>query len=216
MMNGLLETVASGVDETVKVMAALAGGDLNTQMTGTYKGAFAELQGNVNGTVDKLRSTVLEIQHSADAIKIATGEIAQGSGELSSRAEHQAASLEQIAAMMQEMSATVQKKAENAVNASNVSADAREHGSRLAGRSAGGHGDGSDRGGIGQDRRDRKRHRRLRVPDQPGSSGRHGRPDARLSSRQATALWFKSTSRRAYPGARAASDGPHTPSSTFG
>ena len=126
MVNTLMQTVADGVDETVKVMASLARGDLDARMSGRYSGAFAELQTNVNGTVDKLRETVRDIQSSADAIKTATGEIAQGAGDLSSRAENQAASLEEIAATMEQMSATVKKNAENAVNASTVSADARE------------------------------------------------------------------------------------------
>ena len=125
MMNGLLETVSTGVDETVTVMAALARGDLNAAMTGRYSGAFAELQRNVNGTVEKLRATVHDIKASSDQIRTATGEIAQGAGDLSSRAENQAASLEEIAATMEQMSATVKKNAENAVNASGVSAEAR-------------------------------------------------------------------------------------------
>jgi methyl-accepting chemotaxis protein len=103
MMNSLLETVSKGVDETVNVMAALAQGDLGARMSGDYRGAFAELQRNVNGTVEKLRSTVREIQATSDQIKTATGEIAQGAGDLSSRAENQAASLEEIAATMEEM-----------------------------------------------------------------------------------------------------------------
>ena len=125
MMNQLVETVAKGVQETVKVMGALAGGDLDAKMTGRYEGAFAELQTYVNGTVVKLRETVLEIQSSVVAMKTATGEIAQGAGDLSSRAENQAASLEEIAATMEEMSATVKTNAENALSASNLSADAR-------------------------------------------------------------------------------------------
>ena len=126
MTNGLLETVSKGVEETAAVMAALARGDLSAEMRGTYSGAFAELQGSVNGTLAKLREIVREIQAASDTIKGATGEIAQGAGDLSSRAENQAASLEEIAATMEQMSATVKKNAENAVSASSLSAEARE------------------------------------------------------------------------------------------
>ena len=126
MMNGLLDTVAQGVNETVAVMAALARGDLDSRMTGDYHGAFGELQSNVNGTVEKLRSTVFDIMKTADVIKKATGEIAEGAGDLSSRAENQAASLEEIAATMEEMSATVKKNAENAVSAADLSTTARD------------------------------------------------------------------------------------------
>ncbi len=126
MMNGLLDTVSKGVDETVKVMDSLSRGDLDAEMSGAYQGAFAELQTNVNGTVRKLRQIVTDIQTASDQIKTATGEIATGAGDLSSRAENQAASLEEVAATMEEMSATVKKNAENAVSASNLSSDARE------------------------------------------------------------------------------------------
>ncbi|TVQ55659.1 MAG: methyl-accepting chemotaxis protein [Rhodobacteraceae bacterium] len=125
LMNQLLDTVGKGIEETGKVMASLARGDLNTTMQGAFKGGFAELQSNVNGTVRKLRETVLEIQRTSDSMKTATGEIAQGAGDLSSRAENQAASLEEIAATMEQMSATVKTNAENALSASNLSADAR-------------------------------------------------------------------------------------------
>ena len=123
-LNSLMEVVATGVSETAKVMAAMAQGNLTVTMQGHFQGAFAELQRNVNATIERLSSTVLDIQSSSAVIGTATGEIASGAQNLSSRAENQAASLEEIAATMEQMSATVKTNAENAFSAQGLSADA--------------------------------------------------------------------------------------------
>ena len=123
-LNSLMEVVATGISEAGKVMAALAQGNLTVTMQGQFRGAFAELQRNVNATVERLSSTVLDIQSASGMINTATGEIASGAQNLSSRAENQAASLEEIAATMEEMSATVKTNAENAYSASSLSAEA--------------------------------------------------------------------------------------------
>ena len=123
-LNSLVEAVATGVGETAKVMAALAQGNLTATMQGEFRGAFAELQRNVNATVKRLSSTVVEIQEVGGSVSTATSQIAEGSQNLSGRAENQAASLEEIAATMEEMSATVKTNAENAYAASNLSSEA--------------------------------------------------------------------------------------------
>jgi methyl-accepting chemotaxis protein len=123
-LNSLIEAVASGIGETARVMEALAGGNLTAQMQGDFRGAFAELQANVNTTVTRLSETVLDIQRVSANVGTATGEIAAGASDLSSRAENQAASLEQIAATMEQMSATVKTNAENASSAMSLATEA--------------------------------------------------------------------------------------------
>ena len=125
-LNSLMEVVATGVSETAKVMAALAQGNLTVTMEGKFQGAFADLQRNVNATIERLSGTVLDIQSSSGMINTATGEIATGAQNLSARAENQAASLEQIAATMEEMSATVKTNAENAFSAQGLSSEASQ------------------------------------------------------------------------------------------
>jgi methyl-accepting chemotaxis protein len=123
-LNSLVSAVAEGIGETARVMSALAEGNLTVTMQGEFKGAFAELQRNVNTTVDRLSTTVIDIQQVSGEVGTATGQISEGAENLSSRAENQAASLEEIAATMEQMSATVKTNAENAYSASNLSAEA--------------------------------------------------------------------------------------------
>jgi hypothetical protein len=157
-----------------------------SRMDGAYRGAFAELQTNVNGTVAKLpaRETVGEIMSATRDMRKATGEIAEGAGDLSSRAENQAASLEEVAATMEEMSATVKKNAENAVSASSSPRMRASAPTRAGDRRAGRHRDERDRGRLGQDRRHRQRDRRLRLPDQPAGAERGGGGGAGRRGRQ--------------------------------
>jgi methyl-accepting chemotaxis protein len=103
-MNDVLELVDRGLSETVKVVSALADGDLTRRMQGEYKGAFASVTGAVRG---------------------ATREIAAGINDLSARTEHQASSLEETTASMEELSTTVRQNADNAQEANQVSEVAR-------------------------------------------------------------------------------------------
>uniref|UniRef100_UPI002FDDC840 methyl-accepting chemotaxis protein n=1 Tax=Rubrimonas sp. TaxID=2036015 RepID=UPI002FDDC840 len=129
-LNSLMDTVRDGVGETARVMAALARGDLGARMSGSYRGAFAELQDNVNATVARLRDTVSEIQSVSDAMRERTAAIAESAETLSGRAENQAASLEEVAATMEQMSATVRTNAENALSARDLSSDAHTRADR--------------------------------------------------------------------------------------
>ncbi|MFW5881317.1 MAG: methyl-accepting chemotaxis protein [Roseicyclus sp.] len=123
-LNSLVAAVAEGIGETARVMAALAQGNLTVKMQGEFQGAFAELQQNVNTTVEQLSTTVISIQQVSGEVGTATGQISEGAENLSQRAENQAASLEEIAATMEQMSATVKTNAENAYSASTLSGEA--------------------------------------------------------------------------------------------
>jgi methyl-accepting chemotaxis protein len=129
-LNGLMETVGAGVGETATVMAALARGDLTAAMAGAFRGAFAELQSNVNGAVERMRDTVIDIQTVAGTMARSTGEIASGATDLAGRAENQAASLEQIAATMEQMATTVKTNADNAATATQLGAEATSRADR--------------------------------------------------------------------------------------
>ncbi|AKZ64483.1 chemotaxis protein [Herbaspirillum hiltneri N3] len=69
-------------------------------------------------SLEKMRSqlndVVIGIQHSAESIATAAGEIAQGNHDLSRRTEEQAASLEETASSMEEITSTVEQNTNNA------------------------------------------------------------------------------------------------------
>ncbi len=136
-MNELIETVDTGLSETVRIMSALATGDLTQRMSGEYQGSFLKLKEDANGMGEQIASIAKRISGVTVAVQGATQEIASGVSDLSARTEHQASSLEETTASMEELSATVRQNAENAQEANKVAAAARASavgGGEIAGR----------------------------------------------------------------------------------
>jgi methyl-accepting chemotaxis protein len=132
-MNRLLQTSEVGLNEVVRVLDALAQGDLTETITNEYSGTFGQLKDDSNATVAQLTETISRIKEAAETISTASKEIASGNTDLSQRTEEQASSLEETAASMEELTSTVKQNAENAkqanqlaVGASDVAAKAGE------------------------------------------------------------------------------------------
>ncbi len=139
-MNTLAETAARSLDDVVRFLAALAGGDLSCRITGAHQGMFARIQGDANRTAERLGGIVTSIVDAATTISTAAGEISAGSADLAERTEQQASSLEQTAASMEELGATVRSNADNAQRANRMASDARtraESGGDVAGSAVG-------------------------------------------------------------------------------
>ncbi len=125
-VNGLLEVIEQVVEDTARVLSAVAGGNLDQTIDRQYEGAFGRLQHDANATVEKLTEIVGQIQQAATSVKIGAGEIAQGNANLSQRTEQQAANLEETASGMEQMTATVKQNADNASQANQLAIAARE------------------------------------------------------------------------------------------
>ncbi|MBA4382731.1 MAG: chemotaxis protein [Sideroxydans sp.] len=132
-MNKLMQTSEVGLNEVVRVLGALAQGDLTETITNEYSGTFGLLKDDSNSTVAQLTETISRIKEAAETINTASKEIASGNTDLSQRTEEQASSLEETAASMEELTSTVKQNAENAkqanqlaVGASDVAAKAGE------------------------------------------------------------------------------------------
>jgi len=125
-MNQLMEVSSVGLNEVVRVLGALAKGDLTEKITNEYKGTFGQLKDDANKTVDQLTSIVTQIKESSEAITSASTEIAAGNQDLSSRTEEQASSLEETASSMEELTSTVKQNAENAKQANQLAIGASD------------------------------------------------------------------------------------------
>jgi methyl-accepting chemotaxis protein len=119
-INGLVETVETGMSESGTVLAAIARADLTARMTGNYRGGFARLQQDVNAVADRLVAIVSELQSSSRSIRSATGEILAGANDLSERTTRQAATIEQTSAAMEQFATTMATNANRAVEANKV------------------------------------------------------------------------------------------------
>jgi methyl-accepting chemotaxis protein len=113
-VNELVGTVDKGVGAMRRVIGALAEADLTQTMQGEFRGAFAELQSNVNATMETLASTIERIRLSGSTINDNTRELSAAANDLSRRTEQQAASLEEAAAALDEITSTVRSTSQRA------------------------------------------------------------------------------------------------------
>jgi methyl-accepting chemotaxis protein len=113
-LNKLAETTGASIDDVVRVMKALADGDLTQTIDRSYEGAFAALKEYSNATVLKLSATISEVNAATDALRGAAGEISSTAQTLSQSASEQASSVEQTSASIEEMTASIAQNTENA------------------------------------------------------------------------------------------------------
>jgi len=126
----LLASVDAGINEMRAVMAHLAESKLTRSMEGQYQGAFAELQGNVNGTMDSLKLTIREVLHTSDSINGNINELGNSTNDLSKRTEQQAAALEETSAALQEITGVVRNATQKAQEAAKMVTDAKDNASQ--------------------------------------------------------------------------------------
>jgi methyl-accepting chemotaxis protein len=129
-LNELMTTTEVGINDVLRILGALAKGNLMEKITREYEGAFGQLKRDANGTAEKLTEIIGSIRHSSAMIGTAANEIAQGNADLSQRTEEQASSLEETASSMEEMTSTVKQSAENAKHANELAKEAQEKASQ--------------------------------------------------------------------------------------
>ncbi|SFA97625.1 methyl-accepting chemotaxis protein [Rhizobium sp. NFR07] len=122
----LVSSVDAGVSETRRVVRSLSDGDLTDSMRGDFKGAFGELQQNVNGTMETLRSTMGQVRNATGAMNDGSAELSSASNDLSKRTEQQAAALEETSAALDEITSVVRTSTERANEATVMVGEAKE------------------------------------------------------------------------------------------
>jgi methyl-accepting chemotaxis protein len=125
-INSLCENVAKALADLMKMLNALAEGELTQRITADYQGNFATLKDNANTTAERIGATIAQLKAAGREVTNASAEISTSTTDLSQRTEEQAASLEETSASMEEISATVKKNAENAQAANQFTAGTRE------------------------------------------------------------------------------------------
>ena len=136
-LNSLMEVSESGLSDVATVVRALSQGDLTGAIDKDYEGLFGQLKNDVNTTVENLRNMVEQIRDAAFNISSSASEISRGNSDLSQRTEEQASSLEETASSMEEMTSAVRSSADNARQANQLAAGARdqaERGGEVVGR----------------------------------------------------------------------------------
>lgn len=111
--------------ELMRAIDALSRGDLTTTVQGEFKGDFAHLRDQLNGSFETLSRLVRQISEVAFAINAAARDISEGNANLSKRTQEEASSLEETAASLEELTVTVKQNALNAAQAAELAANAQ-------------------------------------------------------------------------------------------
>jgi PAS domain S-box-containing protein len=119
------------VTETQAVVKAAIEGELTGRISTTGKtGQIEALSLSVNALLGSIAEVILTLKQAAVEVRTGAEEISRGNADLRQRTEEQAASLEETASSMEEMTATVKNNADNAVQANQFAAAAREQAER--------------------------------------------------------------------------------------
>lgn len=119
-VNRLVASVEAGVSETQRVLHALSCRDLTQSMQGSYQGAFADLQANVNQSIANLADVLQQVAHTAHSIDAGTMDLGRATEDLSKRTEVQAASLEETSAAVDQITAAVRMSSDRANESSQL------------------------------------------------------------------------------------------------
>lgn len=125
-VNALLSSVDRGLQSAGEAVARVAAGDLTSEMTGTFSGAFADLQGDVNSMLIALRALIDNITQSGATVSESSSELRQTADLLSRQAEQNAASVEETSATLEELSASIKTVNGNIREASEKAKEARQ------------------------------------------------------------------------------------------
>ena len=120
----IARSVERGLDKALRVVNAIAQGDLTMPIITWGKDEIATLLQSMAAMQDNLVRVVTSVRHGSDAVATASAEIAQGNNDLSARTEQQASALEQTAASMGALSTTVKQNAESASTANQLAVNA--------------------------------------------------------------------------------------------
>jgi methyl-accepting chemotaxis protein len=112
-MNQLMGTTGAAIADVLRVMGAIAEGDLSKTIDKNYSGAFAELQQYANHTVAKLSQVVSDVNSSASLLSAASEQVNATAQALSQAASEQAAGVEETSASMEQMTASIAQNTEN-------------------------------------------------------------------------------------------------------
>jgi methyl-accepting chemotaxis protein len=113
-LNNLVTTTGASLDDVMRVMGAMASGDLTLTIDKQYEGAFGSLKEYTNDTVAKLSQIIEEVRGAASALSSASEQVSATAQSLSQASSEQAAGVEETSASVEQMTASINQNTENA------------------------------------------------------------------------------------------------------
>jgi methyl-accepting chemotaxis protein len=113
-LNTLVTTTGASIDDVMRVMGAVAKGDLTQAIEQHYEGSFGQLKEYTNNTVAKLSSIIGDVRGAANELSSASDQVSATAQSLSQAASEQAAGVEETSASVEQMTASIAQNTENA------------------------------------------------------------------------------------------------------
>ena len=113
-VNATLDHVIEPMNEALRIMHALAAGDLTQTIIQEYRGDFESLKSAVNATVTRLAETISDVRSAATALNAAAMQVNTTAQTLSVAASHQADFVDQTSGGIAAMSSSIGNNSENA------------------------------------------------------------------------------------------------------
>jgi methyl-accepting chemotaxis protein len=128
LMAQALDNMADGLDEKARLAEQIASGDLTAEVVlSSDKDVLGRA---LKEMIESLNQVLGEVNNAALQVAAGTGEVSDASQSLSQGATEQAASLEQISSSVTELASQTKTNAENAHQANQLAAGAREQAER--------------------------------------------------------------------------------------
>jgi methyl-accepting chemotaxis protein len=122
-LNTLISSFEGGINETSRVLNALANADLTIRFEGNHKGAFAELQNNANAVTSRLSDVVSRLADACASVSASSDEILRGTNELNARSTRQSSMLQDTTLTTNAVAETVGQNSKRAGEATRVITD---------------------------------------------------------------------------------------------
>lgn len=123
-VNELIDVSENAIKDAVRVLGAIAAGNLTEKIKDDYRGSFGNLKENANATALTLTEMISEFQSHADQIRQSSIEVNQGNDELADRTQRQAEALAQIVSNMDKLTPTIEQNMVDAKEASELTVGA--------------------------------------------------------------------------------------------
>jgi PAS domain S-box-containing protein len=122
----LVRSFVRPLRELEDIAMAVSSGDLARHIEVRSEDEIGRVLQAVKNMNGNLRSIVGDVRYSSHSINQGSGEVAAGTNDLSQRTQEQASALEETASSMEEMTSTVKQNADNARQANQLAAGARD------------------------------------------------------------------------------------------
>jgi methyl-accepting chemotaxis protein len=125
-VNKLIDNVVEPLNEAAIVLKAAADKDMTKRVNGDYKGQFAQLKNNINGTMIAIEAALTQVGEGVEQVSSASGQVSSASQSLAEGATEQAAGLEETSSSLEEMASMTKQNADNAQQANTLSGEAKK------------------------------------------------------------------------------------------